>query len=80
MQICHKKQQQQNKTKQNKTKKQFCGTSLQRACWWQRQEAVAESWLFWGGGGMQLETSFGKKGKSVCTSLFESKLVEILAY
>ena len=29
---------------------------------------------------MQLETSFGKKGKSVCTSLFESKLVEILAY
>lgn len=26
---------------------------------------------------MQLETSFGKKGKSVCTSLFESKLVEM---
>ena len=25
---------------------------------------------------MLLETSFGKKGESVCTSLFESKLVE----
>lgn len=33
--------------------------------------------LFWGGGGMQLETSFGKKWESVCTGLFESKLVEM---
>ena len=26
---------------------------------------------------MQLETSFGKEGESVCTGLFESKLVEM---
>ena len=26
---------------------------------------------------MQLETRFGKKGESVCTSLFESKLLEM---
>ena len=58
-------------------KKQFWGTSLQKACLWQRQVAVAEKWLFWGGGGMQLETRFGKKGESVCTSLFESKRLEM---
>ena len=26
---------------------------------------------------MQLETRFGKKGESVCSSLFESKLLEM---